>query len=100
MEDVAAASAARQAGKTARGRSDCHFRHPACVENRMPVARRSASLARAADLTRQRLDSGVLPTSKEAWTFEITISTRSRLTKLRWYFTRAHVEQAIRVAVP
>ena len=30
--------------KTARGRSDCHFRHPACVENRMPVARRSASL--------------------------------------------------------
>src|ERR1700680_2506128 len=37
-------TASRQAGKTARGRSDCHFRHPACVENRMPLARRSASL--------------------------------------------------------
>ena len=36
--------AARQAGKAARGRSDCHFRHPAYVENRMPLARRSASL--------------------------------------------------------
>src|ERR1700720_4320502 len=44
MEDVGAPSASRQAGKTARGRSDCHFRHPACVENRMPLARRSASL--------------------------------------------------------
>ena len=44
MEDVGAPSAARQAGKTAGGRSDCHFRHPACVENRMPLARRSASL--------------------------------------------------------
>src|SRR5580692_5312542 len=44
MEDVGAPSASRQAGKTAGGRSDCHFRHPACVENRMPLARRSASL--------------------------------------------------------
>src|SRR4029077_19892751 len=44
MEDVGAPSASRQAGKTARGRSDGHFRHPACVENRMPLARRSASL--------------------------------------------------------
>src|ERR1700726_3939855 len=44
MEDVGGPSASRQAGKTARGRSDCHFRHPACVENRMPLARRSASL--------------------------------------------------------
>src|SRR6202011_3648423 len=44
MEDVGAPPASRQAGKTARGRSDCHFRHPACVENRMPLARRSASL--------------------------------------------------------
>jgi transposase len=33
MEDVGAPSASRQAGKTARGRSDGHFRHPACVEN-------------------------------------------------------------------
>src|ERR1700732_3160912 len=44
MENVGAPSASRQAGKTARGRSDCHFRHPACVENRVPLARRSASL--------------------------------------------------------
>src|SRR6202045_2627139 len=44
MEDVGAPSASRQAGKTAGGRSDSHFRHPACVENRMPLARRSASL--------------------------------------------------------
>src|SRR3981189_3592342 len=44
MENVGVPSAPRQAGKTARGRSDCHFRHPACVENRLPVARRSASL--------------------------------------------------------
>jgi Transposase DDE domain len=44
MEDVGALSSSRQAGKTACGRSDCHFRHPACVENRMPLARRSASL--------------------------------------------------------
>src|ERR1700730_9884786 len=42
MEDVGAPSTSRQAGKTARGRSDCHFRHPACVENRMPLARRTA----------------------------------------------------------
>src|ERR1700730_2338652 len=33
MEDVGAPSTSRQAGKTARGRSDGHFRHPACVEN-------------------------------------------------------------------
>src|SRR6202023_1692384 len=44
MEDVGAPSTSRQAGKTARGRSDCHFRHPACVETRMPLARRPASL--------------------------------------------------------
>jgi hypothetical protein len=38
----------RKPGKPARGRSDGHFRHPAghpaCGENRMPLARRSASL--------------------------------------------------------
>src|SRR6202047_376840 len=33
MEDGGGPSAFTQAGKTARGRSDCHFRHPACVEN-------------------------------------------------------------------
>src|SRR5580704_333399 len=44
MEDVGAPTASRQAGQTASGRSDSHFRHPACVENRMPLARRSASL--------------------------------------------------------
>jgi hypothetical protein len=44
MEDIEAPSAAWQAGKASRGRSDRHFRHPACVENRMPLARRSTSL--------------------------------------------------------
>src|SRR6202048_1292662 len=44
MEDVGAPSASRQAGKTAGVGSDSHFRHPAGVENRMPLARRSASL--------------------------------------------------------
>src|ERR1700704_2468303 len=49
MEDVGAPSASRQAGKTAGRRSDGQFRHPACVENRMPLARRSASLWAADD---------------------------------------------------
>src|SRR4029077_8022571 len=49
MEDAGGPSASRQARKTARRRPDRHFRHPACVENRMPLARRPASLWAADD---------------------------------------------------
>lgn len=55
--------------------------------------------ASAADLTRQRLDSGVLASSQEKWTFEITDFDAIPLDKLRPYFNRAHVEQAVRLAV-
>jgi hypothetical protein len=55
--------------------------------------------ASAAALTRQRFDSGVLATSKEAWAFEVIDFDAIPLDKLRPYFTRAHIEQAIRMAV-
>lgn len=93
---LAQAMAAREANR------DKHAeQHTAKAEAAGFAAERAEAVANtsAADLTRQRLDSGVLATSKEAWTFEITDFDAVPLDKLRPYFTRAHVEQAVRLAV-
>jgi hypothetical protein len=55
--------------------------------------------ASAADLTRQRTDSGILATAKTEWSFEITDYAAIDLNALRMCFKREDIEKAIRLVV-
>jgi hypothetical protein len=93
---LAAATAALEAGR------DKHAgQHTAKAEEAGQKATQAEATANAgaAELTRQRLDSGVLATSKEEWTFEITDLEEINFNDLKPYFKHEHIEQAIRAAV-
>jgi hypothetical protein len=75
--------------------------HAAKAEEAAEQARHAELVvnARAADLARQCLDSGIVASSRESWTFEITDYDAISFDQLRQYLKREHVEQAIRQAI-
>lgn len=66
---------------------------------RAAEAAEAVASSSAADLVRERLDTGVLSTARTEWTFEITDYAAIPLDILRPYMKREHVEQAIRALV-
>lgn len=76
-------------------------KHEAKAEAAIVIAEQAEAVASlgAADLTRQRLGSGMLSSAKTEMTFEVTGYAAIPLNDLRPYLKREHVEQAIRAFV-
>lgn len=98
-EEAARIEAARKAEADNRSKhAENHAAKADAAAERAQAAEAVAS-ASAADLTRQRTESGILATAKTEWAFEIVDYAAVDLNALRMCFKRDDVEKAIRQAV-
>lgn len=98
-EEAARIEAARKAEAENRGKhAENHAAKADAAADRAHAAEAVAN-ASAADLTRQRTESGILATAKTEWAFEIVDINELDLNALRLLIKRDAIEAAIRQAI-